>query len=324
MVAIIDIGSNTIRLSVYEVSGGGDIRQTYKQKSVVGLAGHVDRKNALSDEGVAEACASLNRFSRALAKMDISETHVFATASLRNVVNTPQVVETIKRETGFDVTVISGEEEAVCGYTGATNSASISDGLLIDIGGGSTELVLCRNGKIEKAVSVTVGALNMYSKYVTRVLPTPAQAENIRAEALRKLEAFKCKPAPAMCGVGGTMRALYKLNNALFGAPPENRHVSVKNAKKILSLIETDTRRTIGKILQMIPERVHTITPGLIILNTIIRKYACKTITVSESGVREGYLIRNVLHRMPAIMDGTMPINKEGTPPLRGVPYPTF
>jgi len=297
MVAIIDIGSNTIRLSVYEISGGGDIRQTYKLKSVVGLAGHVDKKNSLSDEGVTQACASLNRFSKALAKMDISETHVFATASLRNILNTSRVIEAVKRETGFDVTVISGEEEAICGYMGATNSASINDGLLIDIGGGSTELVLCKNGKIEKAASITVGALNMYSKYVSRVLPTPAQAENIRLEALKKLEVFKCKPTPAMCGVGGTMRALYKLNNALFGAPPENRCVSARNAKKILTLVETDTRQTVGKILQIVPERVHTITPGLIILNTIIKKYGCKTITVSESGVREGYLIRNVLHR---------------------------
>jgi exopolyphosphatase/guanosine-5'-triphosphate,3'-diphosphate pyrophosphatase len=229
--------------------------------------------------------------------MDITETHVFATASLRNVLNASRAIEDIKRETGFSVTIISGEEEAICDYIGATNRAPMSDGLLIDIGGGSTELVVCKGGHIEKAASVPIGALSMYSKYVNSVLPTPAQSEKIRIETLKKLEVIKAKTLPAMCGVGGTMRALYKLNNALFGAPPDNRAVLVKNARKILSLIATDAKLMVGRILQIFPDRIHTITPGLIILNTILKKYNCKTISVSESGVREGYLIRNVLHR---------------------------
>jgi exopolyphosphatase/guanosine-5'-triphosphate,3'-diphosphate pyrophosphatase len=297
MVAIIDIGSNTIRLSVYDISSAGDIRQTYRQKSVAGLAGHVDKRNFLTDEGVRTACVALNRFRASVAGMNITETHVFATASLRNVLNASRVLEDIKRETGFDVIIISGEEEAICDYIGATNRSPMSDGLLIDIGGGSTELVICKGGHIDKAASVAIGALSMYSKYVSSVLPTKAQSEKIALETLKRLEVIKANALPAMCGVGGTMRALYKLNNALFGAPPDNRAVPVKNAKKILNLIATDTKLMVGRILQIAPERIHTITPGLIILNTIIKKYHCKTISVSESGVREGYLIRNILHR---------------------------
>ncbi|MDR2693156.1 MAG: hypothetical protein LBB74_02955 [Chitinispirillales bacterium] len=297
MVAIIDIGSNTIRLSVYDISSAGDIRQTYRQKSVAGLAGHVDKRSFLTDEGVRTACAALNRFRAAVSGMNISETHVFATASLRNVLNASRVIEDIKRETGYDVIIISGEEEAICDYIGAANRTPMSDGILIDIGGGSTELVICKGGRIDKAASIPIGALSMYSKYVSAVLPTGAQREKISLETLKKLEVIKSKALHTMCGVGGTMRALYKLNNAIFGAPPDNRAVLVKNARKILSLIATDTKLMVGRILQIAPERIHTITPGLIILNTIIRKYDCKTISVSESGVREGYLIRNVLHR---------------------------
>ncbi|MCL2183320.1 MAG: phosphatase [Chitinispirillia bacterium] len=306
MVAIIDIGSNTIRLCVYEISADGDIRQMFKMKDVVGLAGHIDKKNLLTQDGIKETCASLTKFREALAGMDISETHTFATASLRNILNTAQVVEAVKRATGYDVTVISGEEEAICDFMGATNRTPITDGLLVDIGGGSTELVLCKNGKLEQAASVAIGSLNMFSRHVSRVLPSRAQTERIRADAADKLTAaFKSKPISAICGVGGSMRALYKLNNSVFNEPPENRIVSAKNAKKLLGLIETDTHMMVGKILNICPERIHTITPGFIILGAIIRKYGCKTIIVSESGVREGYLIRNVLRR---------DIGKPGTP----------
>lgn len=297
MVAIIDIGSNTIRLCVYEVSAGGDIRQTFKLKHVVGLAGHIDKKNCLTQDGINETCASLLRFRDALDGMDISETHIFATASLRNILNTESVVQTVKRETGYDVTVISGEEEAICDFMGATNRTPITDGLLVDIGGGSTELVVCKDGKLEQAYSLTIGSLSMFSRHVARVLPSKAQAEKIHLEAAEKLAAFKSKKVRAICGVGGTMRALYKLNNSVFGQPPENRTVSVGNAKKLLNLIATDTHMMVNKILNLCPERIHTITPGFIILNAIIKKYGCETIIVSESGVREGYLIRNVLRR---------------------------
>jgi exopolyphosphatase/guanosine-5'-triphosphate,3'-diphosphate pyrophosphatase len=299
MVAIIDIGSNTIRLCVYEIGADGGIRQTYKLKDVVGLAGYIDEKNHLARGGVAEACASLLRFRETLSRMaDIAETHVLAAAALRNIANTSQVIKAIKRETGYDVNVISGEEEAICDYMGATIRTPMTDGLLVDIGGGSTELVQFRDGAPEQVVSVSIGSLSMFSRYVTRVLPTRPQAEKIRLEAAGKLETINSRPVKTMYGVGGIMRSLYKLNNAVFGEPPDNRAVSAQNAKKLMRLIDTDNHMMVGKILNICPERIHTITPGFIILGEIIKKYLCKTIIISESGVREGYLIRNVIKKL--------------------------
>jgi exopolyphosphatase/guanosine-5'-triphosphate,3'-diphosphate pyrophosphatase len=314
VIAIIDIGSNTLRLSAYEVDSNGGIRQAYRLKSTAGLAGYSDKKGVLSAKGIAEACAALKYFRSAIEGSDISETHAFAAAGLRNIVNADEVIDTIKRETGFDVTVISGEEEALCGYTGATNGAPMSEGILVDIGGGSTEIVECRGGKVESAISIAVGSMGMYSKHITKVLPTKPQREKIYVEAFEKIKAGIItqnakmiardsglrpesirRPYTAMYGIGGTMRTLRKLNNAIFGAPHGNYAVNAKNAGKILNLIDTDTRMMLDKILYLTPERVHTITPGLIILSAIIEIYGCETITVSESGVREGYLIRNVL-----------------------------
>ncbi|MDR3013077.1 MAG: hypothetical protein LBU70_07690 [Chitinispirillales bacterium] len=297
MIAIVDIGSNTIRLSAYEIDVNGGFSQICRIKCVIGLAAYIDKKGTLSDVGIAETAAALNGFRAEIEAMNVSEVRVFATSAFRDVANTADIISTIKRKTGFDVTVISGEEEALCGFAGATNDAPLTNGIFIDIGGGSTELILSKNGNIEMAVSIAIGSLDMYTKHVTRVLPTAAQSKKIRLDTLKKLEKIGPKKSTVkeLRGVGGTMRALYQLNNAIFDLPPENRAVRASNVEKLLEMIDTDTHRIVGKILNITPERIHTVTPGMIILYTIIKYYDCETVVVSESGVREGYLIRNVL-----------------------------
>ena len=296
MIAIIDIGSNALRLSVYTIDSNaiGGIRQVYRLRYAVGLAGYADECGIISAAGIAEVCAALKDFRSELAGMTISETHAFATSSLRSAPNASEIISAISRETNFDVEIISGEEEAMCGYVGVSNHTPMDNGLLVDIGGGSTEIVECRNGEPVSAGSAAVGALRMYSKYITQTFPTKAQAEKIRREAIEKL------PPPAtgekiqtIIGLGGTMRALSKLNYAIFKIASDNCAIRAGNVKKILEMI--DTQEMLDKILHVIPDRIHTITPGLIILDVIIDLYGCTKIVVSDSGVREGYLIRNVL-----------------------------
>ena len=116
--AVIDIGSNSMRLSVYETTETGTFTILFKDKIMAGLAGYVE-EGALSPEGITRAILGLRSFRGTLRALNIPQVAVFATASLRNIRNTAQAVAEIQRGTGFAIEVLSGEEEARLGYAGA-------------------------------------------------------------------------------------------------------------------------------------------------------------------------------------------------------------
>ena len=112
--AIIDIGSNSIRLTLYETEGQS-FKILFREKIMAGLAGYVE-DGKLSAEGIECACAGLLTFRKILQTLQIENTRIFATASLRNVSNTERALSVIRAATGFSVEVISGEDEALFGY----------------------------------------------------------------------------------------------------------------------------------------------------------------------------------------------------------------
>ena len=138
--ALIDMGSNSIRLTVYDLDKSS-FKVLFKEKIMAGLAGYVEH-GRLTQDGIDCACHSLREFQTTLDLLHKEHLAVFATASLRNVSNTSQAVEQIRRETGVEVEVLSGEAEAECGFYGAVCDIEMADGLFADIGGASTELAL--------------------------------------------------------------------------------------------------------------------------------------------------------------------------------------
>ena len=144
--ALIDMGSNSIRLSVYELDQT-DFKILFREKIMAGLAGYVEH-GRLTQEGIDCACRSLREFQNTLDLLHIRQMAVFATASLRNVSNTAQAVDRIHRVTGIPVEVISGEAEAEYGFQGAVCDVQTPEGLFVDIGGASSELALFSDRRV--------------------------------------------------------------------------------------------------------------------------------------------------------------------------------
>ena len=182
--AVIDIGSNSMRLTVYETTPPQIFRVLFKEKIMAGLAGYVDH-NALSPDGIERAILGLLSFRATLSALDIKAVAVFATASLRNVKNTDQAVAAIQRATGYPIEVISGEEEAAFGYAGAMQELDLTDGLFVDIGGASTEVVRFAGGVMESANSCPVGSLKLYRDFVRKILPNKEAIHHIIVEIMR-------------------------------------------------------------------------------------------------------------------------------------------
>lgn len=293
---IVDVGSNTMRLSIYHWEG-----QTFKllmnKKEMAGLAGYI-KNGVLSDSGILVACRVLAGFKALLHNFDIDQLFVFGTASLRNIVNTEEALETIQAVTGLAVDVLSGADEAAFSFQGATVGGGVpGSGLLADIGGGSTELVSYQDGAIKSGCSLPMGSLSLYTKYVSGLFPTKEERKAICRQVEEELE--KARTTRLGCshltGVGGTIRAAAKLYNDLSGADPDNRIIPVGELKALYKDLKKGDQEALRQILRCVPDRVHTILPGMTILMSVLRAYEVKTVSVSTCGVREGYLLDRVM-----------------------------
>lgn len=292
---IADVGSNTVRLSIYKCEGG-EIRLLMNRKVMAGLAGYV-RHGALTPEGIEVACQTLQGYRSLMDNLELPDLRVFATASLRNISNTEEAVGAVMAATGLRVDVLTGREEAELSFRGAIQNAGLYTGLLADLGGGSTELVSYRNRAIQSACSLSVGSLSLFSKYVSKLHPTKEERRAIRRAVEEQLEQFVPQHPPArhICGVGGTVRAACKVANAMFDRPAGDRSLDRDELKEMLQRLKKPGRDELRLLLKAVPDRIHTIIPGLLALDTIAKAYGAQTITASACGVREGYLLARVL-----------------------------
>ena len=304
MYCVIDIGSNTIRLVIYRVEDGR-IKPILNNKYAAGLAGYVDKNGSLRPAGIEKAVTVLREFRQTLDMLPECEVFPFATASLRNIDNTDEVLQAIEASCGFQVRVLSGKEEALYDYHGAVRAMESKTGLLTDIGGGSTELVFYQNGMARVAESIPVGSLNLYDRFVEELLPQKKECRHMEKEVRQLLErtvpskgAYAAQP---MCAVGGTARSTLELYHSLAGAEESVREYDRPFLERIFVMLEENPKKLIRRIVKVAPDRIHTLIPGILILKTVAETYGTQSIVTSPYGVREGYLCdileqRGVLH----------------------------
>jgi exopolyphosphatase/guanosine-5'-triphosphate,3'-diphosphate pyrophosphatase len=171
------------------------------KKTIAGLSGYVT-DGRLSEAGIAKAATILKRFKGIMTNFNIENYSVFATASLRNVSNTQEALVRIEEATGIKVDLISGEEEARLGFVGAMHAVRADEGLFIDIGGGSTELLCFENQEIQQALSLPVGSLNLFIRHVNALVPTNKEIQDIKKSVVFELEKsgiLTQAPAPHYC-----------------------------------------------------------------------------------------------------------------------------
>ena len=300
---IIDIGSNTIRLMIYRVDNGA-IHPVLNNKFAAGLAGYITAKGKMSKEGIRKAVEVLTELRTVTEQITLDGVFPFGTAALRNITNTQEVLDAIRAESGFAVRVLSGEEEAEFDYYGALQSTPLDGGLLVDVGGGSTELVYFTKRKAVLGVSLPIGSLTLYNRFVDGILPSRGEVRKIEAEAAAQIEAARLRirsgAAKQIVAVGGTARAALKLRNSLEGKSGNSAY-ETSFYGDFLSQMEMGPEKLTGRILKIAPERIHTITPGVAVLHTVAKTFGCRTVVTSPYGVREGYLYyllkeRGILH----------------------------
>lgn len=295
MYLVIDIGSNTIRAVVFRIEEGKLIPVLNKKYSA-GLAGYVQEDGALSREGIELCIEILSEIRILIDTLDFDGVYPFATASLRNISNSRQVLEEIEKRCGLCVQLLTGKEEAFFDYYGAACSLCKGTGVLVDVGGGSTEIVIYQDGKPLATESLHVGSLNMYNRHVSGLLPAKEEIKAIEEDVKKQLQALHLElrlqegeKRARICAVGGTARAALKLYQSVFHLSRDNQTYERWFLKKVLST-KWEGDELMHLILKTAPERIHTLLPGIAVFYTIAKYFDGKKIITSAYGVREGYL----------------------------------
>ena len=293
--AVIDIGSNSIRLTLYETEGQS-FHILFREKIMAGLAGYVE-EGKLSAEGIECACKGLLTFRSILQTLEIARISVFATASLRNISNTEQALAIIRAATGYSVEVISGEQEALFGYVGAMKELRLSSGAFLDIGGASTEIVTFEESLPVDFASFSIGSLSLYRRCVKKILPGEGSLRHLRQEISRTIDVSEgaLAPRPLIVGVGGTARAALKLARHYYKMSDDCRSMTAEQLDGLCRFLCGGKKAASDLILRLEAERIHTLVPGLLILQHVFHLFGAQQLIISSYGVREGYLSQRIL-----------------------------
>ena len=280
-ISAIDVGSNSVRLMVM-----ADGKTLYKQLDTTRLGEGLANSGVLKPEAIERTARTVQLFAAAAELNGAGTPYVFATASVRSASNGGDFVKRVKQLTGIDVDVISGEEEAACGITGALRGR---DGGIIDLGGASTEITLQKGGKTVYSKSVNVGTVRLYD-----IAGQDRQALERAARTALKDYGNLSLAGTDMYGVGGTATSLAALFHELPAYDPKVVDGTVLTvgwlgsmAERLLSMSVEERKAMRG----MDVRRADVIAGGCLLLHHILKRFGAEKLTVSESDNLEGYVL---------------------------------
>ena len=304
--ALIDLGSNTVRLCIYQVNDTSNLSYTHEDfktllnsKKIAGLANFVEA-GEFSQSGITKAIRVLKDHKKSSEYFNCKKVEVFATAVLRNCTNSSAAIKKIESATGLKITLLSETQEAKLGFTGANCTGVLDDGVLIDVGGGSTEFSRIKNKKCESAHSIPIGTVSSYARNISKVLPLPDEAGMIKEKFITLFNnstGSNNAPAGKLYGIGGGVRSIFKFYSDAFLNGEAITTLTQSQIEQIFIFYQGDSRKFAHQLAKTLPERMHTFLPGCIIVSSLFDRFDAKSITVCKKGVREGYLIDNILRQ---------------------------
>ena len=289
--AIIDIGSNTVRLVVY----GGTMRAptvVLNEKVTAKLGREIATTGRLAEEAMALALRGLRRFALLLADLGVTDIETVATAAVRDAANGPEFVEQL-RAIGLAPRVISGEEEALLSAHGVIGAFPDARGIVADLGGGSLELVRVAGGATEGASTLPLGTLRLPEHRGKSRTDMKKTLEKALRKAGWDLAASLPQHNGALYLVGGTWRAMAVYGMAARGWPLSDPHGFEIDAGSALELAaslagsESDTLRTRERISTM---RAEKLPDAAVLLQALLARLAPEKVVFSSWGLREGLL----------------------------------
>jgi exopolyphosphatase/guanosine-5'-triphosphate,3'-diphosphate pyrophosphatase len=307
ILAGIDIGTNTLRLLVAE-TGPDSFQELYSDRRITRLGQDLDRTGLISEEAGDRSIAALIDFKKNIQRHSTFQTSAVGTSALRNASNSAQFIAAVKQRTGLELTVISGEEEARLALLGVAQALKepgypgkndpLESAFVIDIGGGSTEIILTRKGVAPVIMSLPLGAVYLTERFIKNDPPSPAEKELLHRAIRNELEncsaVLRPDRASILVGTAGTVTALAAIDLGLATYDPLkiNRHGMARDS--VDRIVRELGQRTLSERIDMAGldhGREDIILAGAMIVQEIMERYGYGNILVSDWGLREGIVM---------------------------------
>ena len=286
-IAVIDIGSNTIRLVVYDRPSRSPFPR-FNEKSMCGLGRDLNRGERLSEAAIDCTLRAVRRFVGIAKAMRASQIHVIATEAVRRAENGPALARAITQATGCEVRILSGDDEAYMAALGVASGFYRAHGLMGDLGGGSLELCSLHQGEVATdRVSLPLGALR-----VEALLADGFDAAKEAIDARLKPVIDKGQ-ADTFYPVGGGWRALARVHMTRAGAPLHNVHgyeIPIKDARALTKELRALTQEAARDLPGVPSRRAAQVPAAALVLDRVLKRLAPERIVFSALGVREGWL----------------------------------
>lgn len=307
---MIDIGSNSVRLVVYE----GLVRAPtpiFNEKVLAGLGREVQSTGLLAPDAVMQALLALKRFRALCDTLKVRRVFGIATAACRDARNGPAFIEEAERITRVRIDILSGRREAELAALGVISGVYRPSGLVADLGGGSLELMDIHGERLQRGITLPLGGLTLQDASKKSV----KKAEKLVKQALHKVRTGAAGKGRSLYAVGGAWRALARLHMAQTGYPLHVMHayrIRAKEALEFCELLKRVNPETLSQIDVVASARRPLLPYAALVLEHLIRRTKPDSIVISALGVREG-LLHSMLkvreQRKDALIDAARNLN---------------
>ncbi|MFC1673474.1 exopolyphosphatase [Pseudomonadota bacterium] len=318
--AVVDIGSNSVRLVVYDAPTRLPIPM-YNEKAQCALGRGMGETGRLSPEGVECATRSLRRFYGLAKAMGVETLDMVATAAVRDAEDGPDFIETIREELGQDILVLSGEDEAKYAALGLLMGVPDADGVIGDLGGGSLDLVGLNKGKFGESATFSLGHLRLSEA----ADGNPEKARKIVSRELARLDWLDKVKGRTLYAAGGSWRAIARILIDQTSHPlhvVDNFTIDANAAQKILHLISGAGRHSLELIPGVPKKRIDTLPFAAAALEGMLLASGAATLQFSGFGMREGVLLEalpeELKHQDPLISAGKTMAERTGRFAVKG------
>lgn len=290
--AVVDIGSNSVRLVVYDHLGRAPLPR-FNEKSLCGLGDGLQETNILSTEAIDLTLHALHRYTAVAEAMGVGRIDIIATEAVRRAENGSLLVEAIEEQTGLKTHVLSGREEARFAALGVVSGFHRPKGLVGDLGGGSldlAEVIVDRVG--EQRISLPIGALP-----ITEAMAEDMAAVKRRLDELLSAELPSTLPFPTFYAIGGGWRALARVHMAMTEAPVRIAHgyvIDTDSARAFAKTIRRLDRAAVAALPNVPARRVKTLRAAALVLDRVLKRISPEKVIFSALGLREGWLYQQL------------------------------